>query len=43
MLGKGPDRGDSIAPPEFDLTQRFGLPVNAGVGLLGHRPDISAA
>lgn len=43
LLGKGPDRGDVIEPPQIDFTRQFGLPLNAGVGLLGHRPDISTA
>ena len=43
LLGKGPDRGLTIEPPAIDLTTQFGLSHDAGIGLLGHRPDISAA
>jgi len=43
LLGKGPDRGAVIARPTIKLSQKFGLPADVGVGLLGHRPDVSAA
>ena len=43
LLGKGPDRGLSIARPGVKLQQSFGLPKEAGVGLLGHRPDVTAS
>lgn len=43
LLGKGPDRGLSISRPGVKLSQSFGLPADAGVGLLGHRPDVTAA
>ena len=43
LLGQGPDRALSISRPTIHLTQTFGLPAHAGVGLLGHRPDITAA
>ncbi|MBB6056202.1 efflux transporter outer membrane subunit [Tolumonas osonensis] len=43
LLGKGPDRGLSIARPSIQLSRAFGLPDDAGVGLLGRRPDVTAA
>lgn len=43
LLGKGPDRGKSITNPTVQLTGNFGLPKDAGIGLLGHRPDVVAA
>ena len=43
LLGKGPDRALSISPPNIKLVAVFGLPKEAGVGLLGHRPDITAS
>lgn len=43
LMGKGPARGESIVAPQIDLMKQFGLPVNSSLGLLGHRPDISAA
>lgn len=43
LLGEGPDRGKSIASPTIRLTDNFGLPRDASIGLLGHRPDIYAA
>ena len=43
LLGKGPDRGLSIARPGVKLQQSFGLPKEAGVGLLGYRPDVTAS
>lgn len=43
LLGKGPDRCKSLTRPDIELTQKFGLPADASVGLLGHRADISAA
>lgn len=43
LMGKGPDRGQSISRPAIQLTDTFGLPENLGVGLLGHRPDVTAA
>lgn len=43
LLGAGPDRGLSIQRPHIQLQQVFGLPEHAGVGLLAHRPDVTAA
>ena len=43
LLGKGPDRGLAIERPTVQLASSFGLPSNAGIDLLGHRPDITAA
>lgn len=43
LLGKGPDRGKTIISPNIQLTGAFGLPKDAGIGLLGHRPDVAAA
>jgi NodT family efflux transporter outer membrane factor (OMF) lipoprotein len=43
LLGKGPDRSQSLQRPSVQLTDAFGLPEKAGIGLLGHRPDVTAA
>lgn len=43
LVGAGPDRGLSISRPVVALTQPLGLPENIGVGLIGHRPDITAS
>lgn len=43
LLGKGPDRGLTISRPALSLTQSFGLPENAGLGIVGRRADITAA
>jgi NodT family efflux transporter outer membrane factor (OMF) lipoprotein len=43
LLGQGPDRGLAIAAPETVTLNAFGLPADAGVGLVGRRPDIVAA
>lgn len=43
LLGQGPDRGLAIAAPEEITLHAFGLPADAGVGLVGRRPDIVAA
>lgn len=43
LLGKGPDRGLALKRPTLALDAQFGLPANAGVDLLGHRPDVTAA
>lgn len=42
LLGAGPDRGLAITRPSLKTTP-IGLPVNAGVDLIGRRPDIVAA
>lgn len=43
LLGKGPDRGLDIARPQAPQLKPLGLPANAGVDLIGRRPDIVAA
>ena len=42
LLGAGPDRGLSIARPTINDT-RAALPADAGIDLIGRRPDIVAA
>jgi len=41
LVGAGPDRGQSIARPTLDHAM-VGLPPEAGIGLIGRRPDIVA-
>ncbi len=43
LIGQGPDRALTIQEPMIQLNARYGLPQDAGVGLLGHRADITAA
>lgn len=43
LLGAGPDRGLAITPPSLKRDRSFGLPKQAGVDLIGRRPDIVAA
>ncbi len=43
LLGKGPDRGLIIEPPQLKLNKAFGLPNQLSVDLLGRRPDVVAA
>lgn len=43
MLGKGPDRGLSIARPSVKAVRPRGLPDSLRADLLGRRPDIVAA
>ncbi|MFT3734227.1 MAG: efflux transporter outer membrane subunit [Rhodocyclaceae bacterium] len=43
LMGAGPDRGLSIARPQLDPAQAFGLPAQLSAELLGRRPDIIAA
>lgn len=43
LMGQGPDRALMIQRPSVKLSDRFGLPSSLGVGLLGHRPEITAA
>ncbi|WP_324032479.1 efflux transporter outer membrane subunit [Shewanella avicenniae] len=43
LLGAGPDQALTIDRPAIQLSQSFGLPANAGLGLLAHRPDVTAA
>ena len=42
LVGAGPDRGLSIARPQM-ARPSLGLPANAGIDLIGRRPDIVAA
>lgn len=42
LLGAGPDRGRAITRPQM-ARPSLGLPANAGIGLIGRRPDIVAA
>ncbi len=42
LLGAGPDRGLSIARPTLN-DRTTGIPANAGIDLIGRRPDIVAA
>ncbi|KQZ73551.1 multidrug transporter [Sphingopyxis sp. Root214] len=42
LVGGGPDRGLSIARPQM-ARPALGLPGNAGIDLIGRRPDIVAA
>ncbi len=43
LLGKGPDRGLTLAPPETVTLVPFGLPRSLPADLVGRRPDIVAA
>ena len=43
LTGAGPDRGLTIARPRVSLLAARGLPDNAGIDLVGRRPDIAAA
>jgi NodT family efflux transporter outer membrane factor (OMF) lipoprotein len=43
LLGKGPDRGLSIAPPALLKAQPAAVPDVLPSELLGHRPDVVAA
>ena len=42
LVGAGPDRGRSIARPALKPAP-IGLPANAGIDLIGRRPDLVAA
>lgn len=42
LLGRGPDRGESITPPAMK-PYAVGIPANAGIDLVGRRPDVVAA
>jgi NodT family efflux transporter outer membrane factor (OMF) lipoprotein len=42
LLGKGPDRGLSIARPQVQVTAH-GLPQGITTDLIAHRPDVAAA
>ncbi|MFM2478515.1 efflux transporter outer membrane subunit [Celerinatantimonas sp. MCCC 1A17872] len=43
LVGTAPDTSAQITRPTVKLSHDFGLPQNARIGLLGHRPDIVAA
>ena len=43
LTGAGPDRGLAIERPHVSLLTARGLPDNAGIDLVGRRPDIAAA
>lgn len=43
LMGAGPDRALSIVRPAIGALQAQGVPANAGVDLIGRRPDIAAA
>ena len=43
LMGEGPDRGLSIARPHTTALRAPGLPADAGVALVGRRPDLAAA
>ncbi len=43
LIGKGPDRGLTLAPPEAVTPVPFGLPRSLPADLVGRRPDIVAA
>lgn len=43
LLGRGPDRGLAIEPPQLKLDQAPGLPGQLAAELLGRRPDVTAA
>lgn len=42
LVGQGPDFGLSLAAPTIDMA-RTDVPANAGIGLVGRRPDLVAA
>lgn len=43
LVGAGPDRGLDIARPKITAVSAASLPADAGIGLIGRRPDIVAA
>jgi NodT family efflux transporter outer membrane factor (OMF) lipoprotein len=43
LIGAGPDRGLTIAPPPDVTTAAFGLPSDLALNLIGRRPDVVAA
>lgn len=43
LAGAGPDRGLSLAAPPPEKLIAFGLPADLRLGLIGRRPDITAA
>jgi NodT family efflux transporter outer membrane factor (OMF) lipoprotein len=42
LLGKGPDRGRSIARPQMQASESLVLPTHLPAELIGHRPDVVA-
>lgn len=42
LVGKGPDRGRSIQPPQLKPSSDLSIPGNLPADLLGHRPDVVA-
>lgn len=42
LVGKGPDRGRSIQPPQLKSSSDLSIPGNLPADLLGHRPDVVA-
>jgi NodT family efflux transporter outer membrane factor (OMF) lipoprotein len=43
LVGAGPDRALSIGRPSIGALKAQGVPANAGIDLIGRRPDIAAA
>jgi len=43
LVGAGPDRGLSLAPPVARPAAAFGLPPSLAADLVGRRPDVQAA
>jgi NodT family efflux transporter outer membrane factor (OMF) lipoprotein len=43
LVGAGPDRGRAIVRPTVTALPTLALPANAGIGLVGRRPDVVAA
>jgi len=43
LIGAGPDRALKIERPAIGKLQAQGVPANAGIDLIGRRPDIAAA
>lgn len=42
LMGKGPDRGRSIARPQLQASDTLTLPTHIAAELIGHRPDVVA-
>ncbi|KIC79552.1 fusaric acid resistance protein [Pseudomonas sp. C5pp] len=42
LVGKGPDRGRSITPPQLKPSSTLSVPSTLPAELLGHRPDVVA-
>lgn len=43
LIGAGPDRGLAISRPQLGMLHPAALPADAGIALVGRRPDIVAA